>query len=151
MLNRIETQVPYRLISGFKVIKDLYRQQRKMYERNGRKVEKRIVSVTQPHIRPIVRGKAGTAVEFAAKVSISLSDGFSFIDHLSWENFNEAGDLAYQIERYKERYGYYPESVHVDKIYRTRKNRKYCKDRSIRMTGKPLGRPVKETEKIKRF
>ena len=149
MFNRIDTEVPYRLIFRFKVVKDLYRQQRLMYERNERKVEKRIVSVTQPHTRPIVRGKAGTAVEFRAKISLSLSDGFSFIDHLSWENFNEAGDLKYQIEKYKERYGYYPESVHADKIYQNRENRKYCKERSIRITGKPLGRPPKETVKNK--
>ena len=149
MFNRIDSDVPFRLISRFKVIKNLYRQQRQMYERNERKVEKRIVSVTQPYIRPIVRGKAGTPVEFGAKVSISLSDGFSFIDHLSWENFNEAGDLIDQIEQYKVRYGYYPESVHADKIYQNRGNRKYCKDRNIRITGKPLGRPPKDTEKNK--
>jgi transposase, IS5 family len=149
MLSRIEAEVPYRLINRFIVVKELYRQQRQMYERQERKVEKRIVSVTQPHIRPIVRGKAGISVEFGAKISLSLSDGFSFIDHLSWENFNEAGDLIYQIEKYKERYGYYPESVHADKIYQNRENRKYCKDRNIRMTGKPLGRPPKETEKNK--
>jgi len=149
MLNRIDDEVPYSLINRFLVVKELYRQQRQMFERKERKVEKRIVSVTQPHIRPIVRGKAGTPVEFGAKVSISLCDGFSFIDHLSWENFNEAGDLIYQIEKYKDRYGYYPESVHADKIYQNRENRKYCKERNIRMTGKPLGRPPKETEKNK--
>ena len=147
MLNRIEDEVPYRIINRFLVVKELYRQQRQMFERRERKVEKRTVSVTQPHIRPIVRGKAGTAVEFGAKISLSLSDGFSFIDHLSWENFNEAGDLIYQIELYKERYGYYPESVHADKIFQNRENRRYCKERNIRMTGKPLGRPPKETDK----
>jgi len=149
MLNRIDADVPYRLINRFLVIKNLYRQQRQMYERRERKVEKRIVSVTQPHIRPIVRGKAGKSVEFGAKISLSLSDGFSFIDHLSWESFNEAGDLISQIEKYKIRYGYYPESVHADKIYQNRENRRYCKERDIRMTGKPLGRPPKETEKNK--
>jgi hypothetical protein len=80
---------------------------------------------------------------------LSLSDGFSFVDHLSWENFNEAGDLIYQIELYKDRYGYYPESVHADKIYQNRENRRYCKERNIRMTGKPLVRPLKETDKNK--
>ena len=114
---------PYRIILQFLVIKELYRQQRQMFEKNERKVDNRIVSVTQPHIRPIVRGKAGTPVESGAKVSISLSDGFSFIDCLSWDSFNEAGDLISQVEKYKERYGYYPESVHADKIYQNRENR----------------------------
>jgi hypothetical protein len=45
-----------------------------------------------------------------------------------------------QIERYKRRFGFYPESVHVDQIYRTRINRAYCKARGIRMSGPPLGR-----------
>lgn len=149
MLKNIEENIPYRLIDRLKVIKELHRQQRQMYERNERKVPDRIVSVSQPHIRPIVRGKAGTPVEFGAKISISLSGGFSFIDHLSWDNYNEAGDLVFQIEKYKERFGYYPESVHADKIYQNRENRRYCKEHGIRITGKPLGRPVKKTEENK--
>lgn len=85
-------------------------------------------------------------MEFGAKISLSLSEGFSFIDHLSWDSFNESKDLIPQIEKYKERYGYYPESIHADKIYQTRENREYCKKNTIRITGKPLGRPPKETE-----
>ncbi|MEG3833615.1 transposase, partial [Microcoleus sp. AT8-B1] len=30
---------------------------------------------------------------------------------------------------------------HVDRIYRTRENRAWCKERGIRMSGPPLGRP----------
>lgn len=54
-----------------------------------------------------------------------------------------------QIEKYKERFGYYTESVHADKIYQTRENRDYCKERNIRITGKPLGRPPKRTDENK--
>ncbi|HBR93383.1 MAG TPA: hypothetical protein DEA90_04380 [Opitutae bacterium] len=50
-----------------------------------------------------------------------------------------------QIETYKKRFGYYPLSVHADTIYRTRASRKYCKERNIRLSGKPLGRPKKPT------
>ena len=50
-------------------------------------------------------------------------------------------------ERYRERYGSYPASVHADKLYRTRENRRWCKDRGIRLNGVPLGRPPKEPEK----
>jgi hypothetical protein len=49
------------------VITEVYRQQRQMYEQRKRRVEGRIVSISQPHVRPIVRGKAGTPVEFGAK------------------------------------------------------------------------------------
>jgi hypothetical protein len=78
--------------------------------------------------------------EFGAKLSVSVVDGFSFVDRLSWDNYNESQDLIGQIERYKDRFGFYPESVHVDKIYRTRENRAYCRERGIRMSGPPLGR-----------
>ncbi len=54
-----------------------------------------------------------------------------------------------QIKKYKERNGHYPASVHADKIYQNRENRKFCKDNNIRITGKPLGRPRKETGKNK--
>ena len=59
----------------------------------------------------------------------------------SWENFNESLYLIEQIEKFKEERGHYPESVHVDRIYRTRKNRAFCKEKGIRMSGPPLGRP----------
>ena len=133
----------------FEVIKKVYDQQHYMLKNKVSKVENRIVSITQPHIRPIVRGKAGKNVEFGAKISMSVIDGFCFIDHLSWDNFNESMDLIGQIEKYREMFGYYPESVHADKIYQNRKNRGFCKDHDIRMTGKPLGRPPKETESNK--
>ena len=60
-----------------------------MYEKNKRSIENRIVSIEQPHIRPIVRGKAGKAVEFGAKISISYLERYVFLDEISWENFNE--------------------------------------------------------------
>ena len=68
-----------------------------MYQKNERKVANRIVSVSQPHVRPIVRGKDGSPTEFGAKILLSLSDGFSFVDRLSWEAHNEAGDLIPQV------------------------------------------------------
>ena len=37
----------------------------------------------------------------------------------------------------------YPESVHVDKMYRNRENLRYCREHKIRLSGPPLGRPRK--------
>ncbi len=54
-------------------------------------------------------------------------------------------DLIDQIERYRQRFGYYPEVVLADNIYGTRANRRYMKKYHIRFGGKPLGRPKKET------
>ena len=118
-----------------------------MYENESNRIDDRIVSITQPHIRPIVRGKAGKPVEFGAKLSVSCFENYVFLDHLSWDNFNESGDFKTQVEAYKNFTGYYPSSVHVDKIYRTRENRAWCKERGIRISGPPLGRPPKNVSK----
>ncbi|NER06345.1 MAG: transposase [Okeania sp. SIO3C4] len=53
-------------------------------------------------------------------------------------NYNESGDLKQQVEEFKNYTGHYPESVHADKIYRSRENRKFCKERGIRMSGPPV-------------
>ena len=123
------------------VVHELVRQQQSMYDSCSRRVDDRIVSLTQPQIRPIIRGKAGTPVEFGAKISVSYSDGYCFLDCLSWDNFNESQDLKLQVELYKQRFGCYPESLHVDRIYPTRANRAFCKERGIRISASPLGRP----------
>ncbi len=122
------------------VIQEVYRQQELMYRENINRIKGRIVSITQPHIRPIVRGKAGVPVEFGSKISLSIVNGYTYLERLRWEPYNESEDLKKQVEKYKERYGVYPESVHVDQIYRTRENRRYCKELGIRMSGKALGR-----------
>jgi len=129
------------------VVTEVYRQQLSMYENESKRIDDRIVSITQPHIRPIVRGKAGHPVEFGAKLSVSCFDKYVFLDHLSWDNFNESGDLKTQIEAYKSFTGYYPSSVHVDRIYRTRENRAWCQEKGIRISGPPLGRPPKNISK----
>lgn len=129
------------------VIGELYRQQLEMYRTNRRSIADRLVSISQPHVRPIVRGKASARTEFGMKLSISVVEGWSMVERMSWNNYNEGGDLVRDIERYRKRYGSYPESVHADKIYRTRENRKWCKDRGIRLSGVPLGRPPKDPEK----
>ena len=126
------------------VISELFRQQQMMYETATHRIDGRIVSISQPHVRPIVRGKAGAPVEFGAKFTISVVDGYVFLDRLSWEAYNEGKDLIDSIEGYKERFGHYPQSVHADKIYRNRENLKFCKVRGIRLSGPPLGRPPKE-------
>ena len=129
------------------VVEEVYRQQLWLYENQKQSIEDRIVSLSQPHIRPIIRGKAGKKTEFGAKLSASCHDGYVFIDHISWDNFNESGDLKSQVEAYKTYTGYYPESLHADKIYRTRDNRAWCQERGIRLSGPPLGRPPKNVSK----
>ena len=107
-----------------KVIKTLYEQQSKMHKEKSHSVEERIVSISQSHIRPIVRGKVKTPTEFGAKVSISLVDGYASIEKLSWNNDHEGDTLIPAIERYHEQRGYYPLAVGAGAIYRNRENLK---------------------------
>ena len=140
----------FRDLRIFWIIQELYRQQKQMFDQRIHKISDRIVSISQPHVRPIVRGKAGKNVEFGAKLSASLINGFVFLDHLCWDAFNESTDLIDQVERYHSRFNIYPEVVIVDKIYGTRDNRKYLNEEGIRFSGKALERPPKlTTEMIK--
>ena len=127
------------------VIRTLYDQQLKMYENKTHSVADRIVSISRPHVRPIVRGKAANTTEFGANISIShQAEGYVSLDPLSWDAYNEQSDLPAQIEGYPARFGFYPKSVHADTIYRIRENRRYCTGRGIRLSGKPLGCHRKE-------
>ncbi len=130
----------------FWIIQELYRQQREMHRERKHTIADRIVSISQPHVRPIVRGKAAHPVEFGAKISAALVDNYAHVDHISWDAFNENKDLIDQVELYRKRFGFYPESVIVDDIYGTRENRKYMKARGIRLSCKPLGRPRNMSE-----
>jgi len=136
-----------RLYKDLLVIHEVFRQQQVMFDENSRSIAYRIVSISQPHVRPIVRGKAKASVEFGAKLSASVCDkGFVTLDRLNWEAFNESTDLEFQIEKYRERMGHYPKAVLADKIYRTRANRKWCKELGIRLSGPGLGRPSKSED-----
>jgi transposase, IS5 family len=123
------------------VIQEVYRQQNQMRETNKKNIGHRIVSIHQPHVRPIVRGKARAKTEFGAKMQLSLVDGFSFIDFLCWDAFNEGTLLIPSIEQYKKRHGHYPKEVLADQIYCNRENRRMLKELGIRLLAKPLGRP----------
>ena len=124
-------------------IRTLYDQQKHMIDNRTHTVDNRIVSISQPHVRPIVRGKAAARTEFGAKVAVSVINGYAFVDNISWDAYNESVDLIPAIERYKSKYGCYPEAVMVDKIYRNLDNIKYCNQRNIRISGPRLGRPKK--------
>lgn len=125
------------------VIHELYRQQLQMYNERSHQIEERIISIHQPHVRPIVRGKAKARVEFGAKIAVSMTKGYAFLDRMSWDNFNESTTLIEVIEQYRKRMGYYPAVVQADQIYRTRENRSFCKQHGIRLSGPALGRKPK--------
>ena len=123
------------------VAAEVLRQQMYLYRSNARSIPNRIVSVSQPHVRPIVRGKSGVPVEFGAKISASCCDGYALLDRISWEAYHEGQDLPVQAEAYRNRTGRYPAVIHADKAYTTRANRDWCKQRGIRLGGLAPGRP----------
>jgi len=123
------------------VVQTLYDQQKQMFDTNTHSVDHRIVSIHQPHVRPIVRGKAQAKVEFGSKIHVSIIDGISFLDELSWDAFNEGSHMLDYIEKYRKRFGCYPREVLADQIYCTRVNRAALKELGIKLLAKPLGRP----------
>lgn len=133
-----------------RVIQETYRQQQEMYDENKHSIANRIVSIYQPHVRPMPRGKDKAAVEFGSKQLIMLKDGYTHVHTIGWDNFNEGIYLKKCVESYKEIYNCYPESVSVDKLFGTRENRKYLKELGIRFVGKALGRPKAMEAKQKR-
>lgn len=131
----------------FWIIRTAFDQQKQMYDTDIHSCPDRIVSIYQPHVRPIPRGKIKSQIEFGAKLGVSLDDGFARINTFSWDAYHEAADLIKQVEAFKELHGHYPELVQVDKIYATQENRRWLKERGIRITAPPLGRkPVKTTQ-----
>ena len=131
-------------------LRTIYEQQKYMYDNKVHSVPDRIVSVSQPFVRPIVRGKAGKPVEFGAKLDISVVDGWTRLEYNSFDAYNEAGNLEEIAERFREREGHYPKCILADKLYRNRNNINYCKEKGIRLSGPALGRPRKGEQRDKR-
>ena len=128
------------------VIQELCRQQWDMYVRKSHQIEDRIVSIDQPHVRPIVRGKAGCPTEFGAKVIVGLVGGYAFLMKADWNNYSESRSLKRVVEEYKETFGFYPKTILADRAYPGRENRLWCTSLGIRLSGPRLGRKSAEEE-----
>jgi hypothetical protein len=125
---------------------ELHRQQSILINSVTRSIPDRLVNLVQRHVRPIVRGKARAAVEFGAKISVSVQNGFPFLHQISWDPYNEGDDLIAQAEKYNQDNGCYPERICADRLYINAKNRHYCTRHGIRLSGKRLGRPPRDPE-----
>ena len=121
-----------------------------MYRNKTHSVKNRIVSISQPYIRPIVRGKVKAPTEFGAKLDMSIDEkGYARLEKLSFDAYNEQDVLISSVKNYKTRTGHYPERVLVDQIYRNRGNIAFCKVHDIRISGPALGRPKKMSKEEK--
>ena len=143
-------ELPPKYIDQHLTIQKLYEQQKYMYDNRTHSVEDRIVSISQPYLRPIVRGKAKSPVEFGAKYDVSIDEkGHARLEKVSFDPYNESTIFADVMNRYKERTGHYPKRVLVDQIYRTRDNRTFCREHNISMSGPKPGRPSKDKKSTK--
>jgi transposase, IS5 family len=120
-------------------ITEVYEQQHAKVYGHVEQIKDRIVSLSKPYIRPIVRGKETKAVEFGAKVNKLQVDGISFVEHFSYDAFNEGTRLKSCIELHQQLFG---KCTHhsADKIYATNKNRKHCTSKKIVTNFEPKGK-----------
>ena len=154
-LERLLASVGYGILSDADLFRlcticRVYRQQREMLEEGKQRCEDRIVSLRQPHVRCIMRGKARAPYEFGQKLHLSVVNGYTFLEHQSWDNFHEGTQLIAATERYRQRFGRYPKAILADKIYRNRENLRFCKEHGIRLSGPRLGRPPKDESQTDR-
>lgn len=140
MLLAPDVRLPRYLLDRLEVIPTVYAQQKHMFENRTHTCPDRIVSLAQPYVRPIQRGKRPNPTEFGQKLHLSVVDGYTFLEQTSWSNFNEGCDLQAAVEDFRRKFGHYPEAVLADKIYQTRDNRRYCRELGIRLSGPALGR-----------
>ena len=133
-----------KLLEQYAVIQTLYAQQQEMFRKGTRRTENRIVSIHQPWVRPIVRGKTAVPTEFGAKVELSMNNGCARVEEIRWDAYNEGKTLIQSVERYRADTGKYPERILADKIFRNRENLAWCRERGIRLNGPRLGRPPKD-------
>jgi hypothetical protein len=117
----------------------IYEQQHGKLYGDTQQIKDRIVSLSKPYIRPIVRGKETKAVEFGAKVNILQIDGINFIEHFSYDAFNEGTRLQSGIYLQRKLFG---KCTHqsADQIYATNANRKYCRQNNIVTNFIPKGK-----------
>lgn len=129
--------------SRLATLQELFTQQEAMYRTKTHRVDHRIVSLSQPYVRPIKRGKAKQNTEFGPKIDVSIQDGILEIERVDFNAFNESTDFQTATERYAERHGHYPDEVLADKLYRNRENIAFAKERGITILGPKLGRKPK--------
>ena len=129
-------------------IHTVYEQQHQLLYGNTNSVPHRIVSLTKTYVRPIVRGKEIKPVEFGAKVHKVQVSGISFIEHLSYENFNEGTRLKQTVAFHQKNFGKLSQ-LGADAIYATNENRRYCSKLGIATSFVPKGKEGKLADQKK--
>lgn len=136
--------LPKKYYDKIKVLRKVYYQQQEMFDTGG-SLPGRIVSISKDYIRPIVRGKERKKVEFGPKVNMIQVDGINFIEHLSFDPYNEGTRLISCIWLARELFGRISH-ISADRIYATNKNRRYCTSSGITTNFTRKGRAGKHEE-----
>jgi hypothetical protein len=141
-MHRAYLQFPEKYYHRCRVILKVLRQQKEMFTTGTHSVPDRIVSIAKSYVRPIVRGKEVNKVEFGAKVNMIQVDGINFIEHLSFDAFNEGPRLIDSIWYSRSLFGKVTH-ISADDIYANNANRKWCTEREINTCFKRKGRAGK--------
>jgi hypothetical protein len=134
------------------IVTKVYRQQSNHFESGNPResIPDRIVSVSKPYVRPIIRGKEVKKVEFGAKCNNIQVDGISFIEKLSFNAFNEGTRLQHCVKMHKRLFGVEVKKIGGDTGYAGTANRDFCKENGIQTSFVKRGRPS-QTAKEKDF
>jgi hypothetical protein len=142
--NRIWITFPEKYYKRKRVIRKVLSQQKQIF-RTRKSVPDRIVSIAKSYVRPIIRGKEVNKVEFGAKVNMIQVDGINFIEHLSFDAFNEGTRLVNSVWFARTLFGKITH-ISADDIYATNANRTYCKEQKITTNFKRKGRAGKHED-----
>ena len=128
------------------IITKMYRQQKNHFRSGDAResIPDRIVSISKPYVRPIVRGKEAKNVEFGAKSNNILVDGLSFIEKLSFNAFSEGTRLKHCITLHKRLFGVDVKKIGGDTGYAGTDNRDHCRANDIQTSFAKRGRPSAE-------
>lgn len=143
--HRIYLKFPEKYYVKKRVIRKVLSQQQEMFTSGTHSVPDRIVSISKSYIRPIVRGKEVKKVEFGAKVNMIQVDGINFIEHLSFDAFNEGPRLIDSIRYSRTLFGKITH-ISADDIYATNVNRKWSTSQHITTNFKRKGRAGKHED-----
>ena len=126
------------------IITKVYRQQKNHFGNDNPResIPDRIVSISKPYVRPIVRGKEVKDVEFGAKRNNIQVDGISFIEKLSFNAFNEGIRLEHCIRMHKRLFKVDAKKIGDDTGYAGTANRDLCKEMGIQTSFVKRGRPT---------
>lgn len=129
-IDKVKKQFSEEAQKFWNTAKDILAQQKDIYQ--GLPVQERIVSVHQPHIRPMVRGKYPIEVEFGPKILLNLKNNFLFLEHLSFNNISDSQLLDTALKGYQERFFRHPTQIAADRGFWSKENYQLAENYGIK-------------------